>query len=269
MIIPMDKLTELFMVYGIQAVAAIVILIIGRIAAGWARRGTRKMLEKSKTDPSIVGFVSKLVYYVIIIFTLLAVLKKFGVETASFIAVLGAAGFAVGFALQGSLSNFAAGLMLLVFRPYKVGDFVDVAGASGTVKDMGLFTTTMNTPDNIRIIVPNGKIFGDTIKNFSAEDIRRAEIIVGVAYGTNINLAFDAVSEQIREDQRILVDPAPMIVVGELADSSVNLITRVWVKKEDFWAVKFALTKAIKEQFDRKGIEIPFPQRVVHTVSTK
>lgn len=250
--------------YGIRIVGAILILIIGRIVAGWARSLVVKMAIRANLDPAIRGFLRGLVYYLIIVFTWIAVLGKFGVETASLVAMLGMAGFAVGFALQGSLSNFAAGVMLLVFRPFRIGDFVDIAGTAGTVKDLQLFVTVLTTPDNVRIIVPNGSVFGSVIKNFSAEDVRRVDMVFGISYGSSIDTAIKVMKEIIEGDERVLKDPALMIAVSELADSSVNFVVRPWVRKENYWAVKFELTERIKKAFDVAGIEIPFPQVTVH-----
>jgi len=262
-----ETLTAFVTTYGLKIVGAILILIIGRIVAGALRRGVRKLMTRGKGDPTLTNFFASLVYYLIIIFTVVATLGKFGVETASLVAVLGAAGFAIGFAMQGSLSNFAAGVMLLVFRPYKVGDYVDVAGVSGTVKEVALFNTTMNTPDNIRIIVPNGKIFGDVIKNFSAEDLRRVDMTFGIGYGSSIPRAIEIIKGLLEADERVLAEPALQIVVAELADSSVNIVVRPWAKKENYWDLKFDMTRRVKEAFDAEGIEIPFPQRVVHNIA--
>jgi small conductance mechanosensitive channel len=197
----------------------------------------------------------------------LAALAKFGIQTASFVAVLGAAGFAIGFAMQGSLANFAAGVLILVLRPYRTGDYIDVAGVAGTVKGIELFTTELATPDNVKIMVPNGKIYGDIIKNYSANDTRRVDLVIGIGYASSIQKAIETVTTLIKEDERILSEPAPQIAVSELADSSVNLVVRPWVKKEDYWTLRFDLTQKIKEAFDQKGIEIPFPQRAVHMIS--
>jgi small conductance mechanosensitive channel len=260
----MPMLIEFATTYGLKIIGAILILIIGRMVASWARRAVRKAMAKTNTDQAIVGFLSSMVYYLVVVFALMAALKKFGIETASLVAVLGAAGFAVGFALQGSLSNFAAGVMLLVFRPYKIGDVVDVAGVLGKVIDMRLFTTIINTPDNIRIIIPNGKIFGDTIKNITAEDTRRVDMVVGIGYGSDINKAMQIIADLLKSDSRVLAEPETQIAVGELADSSVNLLVRPWVKKEDYWGLKLDFTHKVKEAFDAQGIEIPFPQMVMH-----
>ena len=250
--------------YGIQVIGAIIILILGRIAAGIGRTLVKRFLGKAGTDPSIISFAGSLTYVLILTFTVLAALAKFGIQTASFVAILGAAGFAVGFALQGSLANFAAGVLILVLRPYRVGDVIEGGGVIGSVKEIQLFTTVLSTPDNIKIMVPNGKIFGDTIKNITAYDTRRVDMVMGIGYSSDIQKAWDVMADIMKADERILPDPAPQIAVSELADSSVNLVVRPWVKKEDYWGVKFDLTRKFKEAFDEAGIEIPFPQRVVH-----
>jgi small conductance mechanosensitive channel len=263
----MEQLTTFVTAYGLKVVGAILILIIGRIIAGVVRGGIRRVLERAKVDPSLIDFVGSLIYALVIVFAILAALAKFGVETASFIAVLGAASFAVGFALQGSLANFAAGVMILLFRPFKVGDFIDAAGVAGTVKSIALFRTELATPDNVQIIVPNGKIFGDTIKNFSANDTRRIDLVIGIGYGSSIETAMKVINDILSSEKRLLEDPAPTIAVSELADSSVNLIVRPWVKASDYWPTRFDLTREIKEKLDAAGVEIPFPQRVIHQAS--
>lgn len=253
--------------YGIKVVGAVVILIVGRIIAGVLRSGTLRGCRKAKIDETLALFFGRLVFIGVMLFTILAALSKFGVQTASFIAVLGAAGFAVGFAMQGSLSNFAAGVMLLVFRPFKVGDFVDAAGVAGTVKEIALFTTTMATPDNVQIIVGNGSIFGSTIKNYSAYDTRRCDLLIGIGYSSDIQKAIEVMEGLIKADERVLGEPAHQIAVSELADSSVNFVVRMWCAKENYWGLKFDMTRAIKEAFDQNGIEIPFPQRTIHHVN--
>jgi len=253
--------------YGLRIIGAIVILIVGRIAAGVGRKIVRKMLTKSNAEPSIISFFASLTYFLILTFTILAALAKFGIQTASFVAVLGAAGFAIGFALQGSLGNFAAGVLILVLRPFKAGDFIIGAGESGVVKEIRLFTTVLATPDNVKIMIPNGKLFGDTIKNVTAYDTRRIDLVIGIGYASDIQKAYDVMMELIKADSRILPDPAPQVAVSELADSSVNFVVRPWVKKEDYWSARFDLTRSIKEAFDENGIEIPFPQQVVHVIS--
>ncbi len=262
-----NQLTVFVTTYGIKIIGAIIILILGRIAAGIGRKVVKKVLEKSKTDPAVVSFVGSMIYFLILIFAVLAALAKFGIQTASFVAILGAAGFAIGFALQGSLANFAAGVLILVLRPFKVGDYIDGAGVAGTVKDIQLFTTVLATPDNVKIMVPNGKLFGDTIKNFSGFDTRRVDLVIGIGYTSDIQKAYDVMMSLIKEDTRILSDPPTNIAVSELADSSVNFVVRPWVKRSDYWGVKFDLTRKIKEAFDENGIEIPFPQQVIHMLS--
>ncbi|MCK4413567.1 MAG: mechanosensitive ion channel [Candidatus Eisenbacteria sp.] len=263
-----DRLVDFATGYGLQVIGAILILIIGRIVASGVRRLLRKGLTARGTDPAIVGFTSGIAYYLVLVFSVIAILSNFGIETASLVAVLGAAGFAIGFALQGSLSNFAAGIMLLVFRPYRIGDYVDIAGTAGTVKEMAIFTTTLMTPDNVKIMVPNGKIFGDTIKNVTAEDTRRVDMVVGIGYGSSIEKAVGAIQSVLQADERVLKEPAPQIAVAELADSSVNLVVRPWVKTSDYWGVKFDVTRRIKETLDQQDIEIPFPQVTVHQVKS-
>jgi small conductance mechanosensitive channel len=234
-----------------------------------AKKIIRRLLVKTKTDESVISFVGHLTYFLILIFTVLAALAKFGVQTASFVAVLGAAGLAIGLALQSTLANFAAGILILVLRPFRIGDYIEGAGVSGTVKEIELFTTVLATVDNIKILVPNGKLYGDVIKNISGYDSRRIDIVVGIGYGSPIGKAVEILEALIKEDARILPDPPPQVAVSELADSSVNLVFRPWVRKEDYWDVRFDLIRKIKESFERNGIEIPFPQRVVHQVSEK
>jgi small conductance mechanosensitive channel len=262
-----DQLLVFITTYGIKIIGAILILVLGRIAAGIGRKIVKRMLEKAKTEPSIVSFVGSLTYILILVFAVLATLAKFGIQTASFVAILGAAGLAIGFALQGSLANFAAGVLILVLRPFRVDDFIMGAGVAGTVKKIQLFTTELATPDNIKVMVPNSKLFGDVIKNVTAYDTRRVDLVIGIGYSSDIQKAYDVMMDIITKDSRILSDPASQIAVSELADSSVNFVVRPWVKKEDYWSVKFDLTRKIKEAFDENNIEIPFPQQTVHVIS--
>jgi small conductance mechanosensitive channel len=259
-----EQLVEFGATYGLKIIGAILILILGRIAAGIARRIVRRLLVRSQVEPSIVSFASSFVYILILLVVVLAALATFGVQTTSFVAILGAAGFAVGFALQGSLSNFAAGVMILLFRPYKVDDYIEAAGVAGTVKEIHIFNTVLATLDNIKIIVPNSKIYGDVIKNVWAYGTRRVDLVFGISYDSSIQKAIEVIMSLIKEDERILSDPEPMVAVSEHADSSVNFVVRPWVKSEDYWPVFFDLTRKVKESFDENGIEIPFPQRVVH-----
>ncbi len=251
--------------YGLNVIGGIVILIIGWIIAGSLSRGVRRALSiRRGIDPTLQGFFASLVRYIVIAFVIIAVLNQFGVETASLIALLGATGIAIGFALQGTLANVAAGIMLLGFRPFRVGQYIEVAGHAGTVRELTLFTTELATPDNVQIIVPNSSVWGQSIVNYSYHERRRVDFLLGIAYGDDIGRAMDIIEGALKDDQRCLQDPEPQIVVGELADSSVNIIVRVWVDAADYWGVKFDLTRAFKERFDRNGISIPFPQQELH-----
>lgn len=253
--------------YGLSVIGAIVILIVGFVIAGWVRRSVERGLSKfRKVDETLRSFFSSLAYYAIIVFTIIAVLSQFGVETTSFIAVLGAAGLAIGLALQGTLSNVAAGVMLLLFRPFKVGDYVEAGGLAGTVKSISLFVTELATPDNVQIIAPNSELWGSAIKNYSFHLTRRVDIVLGIAYEDEIDKALAAIVEEAKKDSRVLGDPEPMAAVTDLGDSSVNFTVRVWCNAADFWPLKFDLTKNLKNRMDAEGITIPYPQRTVHTV---
>ena len=259
-----QEMLPLITQYGLQVLGAIIILILGRIASNVLGGATRKGMEKSNAAPALIGFVSSMVRIGIMAFAVIAALAKFGIQTTSFIAILGAAGFAVGMALQGSLGNFAAGVLILVFRPFKIGDVIDAAGSKGKVVDIGLFTTTMNTPDNQKIIIPNGQVMGGTITNVNAYDTRRVDLTAGIGYGDDIGKAKQVLAGILEGHELVLEDPAPMIEVVELGDSSVNFVVRPWVNTADYWTVYFDVTRSIKEQFDANGISIPFPQRDVH-----
>ena len=259
-----DTLMSFATIYGLKVIGAIVILVIGKIAANIGKRIVMKLMRKRSVDEGIVGFVGALVKTLILVVAVVAALEAFGIKTASFVAILAAAGFAIGFALQGSLSNFAAGVMLLIFRPFKVGQFIDVAGEKGTVKAIHIFTTELASPDNVQVIVPNGQIFGSIIKNYAANDLRRVDLVAGIGYGSDMTKAADILMRTLKEDPLVLDEPTPLVAVSELADSSVNFVVRPWCKKEDYWTLYFRLTQKIKEEFDKAGIEIPFPQTDVH-----
>jgi len=200
---------------------------------------------------------------------LIAVLNLFGIETTSLVAVLGAAGLAIGLALQGTLSNFSAGVMLLVFRPIKIGDYVEIAGHGGTVKEIGVFVTELATPDNVKIIIPNSSVFGDTIKNYSANDTRRIDLVMGISYDDDIAKAIDTINQVLGKESRLLSEPAPTVAVAELGDSSVNLVVRPWCAGSDYWPTRFDLTRALKEELEAAGCSIPYPQRDVHMIAEK
>ena len=250
--------------YGFNVVGAIVVLI----AAGWARKGVQRMLRRTgRVDDTLIGFIGSLVKYAVIAFTVIAVLQQFGVEATSLVAIFGAAGLAIGLALQGTLSNVAAGVMLLLFRPFKVGDRIDAGGHGGSVKVISLFTSEMATGDNVQIIIPNSAIWGTAIKNYSFNDTRRVDLVMGIDYGDNIDTAMATINRVIGEESRALADPEPLVAVSELADSSVNLVVRVWVNAGDYGSVRFDLTKNFKEQLEADGLNFPFPQRTVHMAS--
>lgn len=254
--------------YGINVVGAFLIIIVGFMVAGWARRTLERTLSRSgKMDATLVRFFGSLIRYAIMGFVIIAALQRFGVEATSLVAVFGAAGLAIGLALQGMLSNVAAGIMLLMFRPFKIGDFVDIGGQAGTVKEVGLFTTELATDDNVKIIMPNGQIWGSAIKNFSANPTRRVDLVMGIDYGDNIDTAMATINRVIGEEPRALTDPESTVAVAELADSSVDIVVRVWVNAADYWGVRWDLTKKLKEQLEADGISIPFPQQTVHHVN--
>lgn len=260
----MDTATALVSQWGVSVVGAIALLVVGRIVAGMIRRTVRRGLERAKVDPTLVPFLSKGVYYVALAFVVIATLRLFGVETTSLVALIGAAGLAVGLALQGTLSNFAAGVMLLIFRPFKVGDYVDAGGNVGSVVEIGIFTTTLKSPDNIMIVVPNSQVYGQTIKNFNGYDTRRVDMVMGISYDDDIQLALDTIRRVVTADQRVLAEPAVQIAVSNLGDSSVDIVVRPWCAASDYWGLKFDLTRALKEQLEAAGCSIPYPQRDIH-----
>jgi small conductance mechanosensitive channel len=256
--------TALISTWGLRVVGALAVLVIGFIVAKMIRGSVRKALKRSNLDAALVPFIANMVYYGALIFVLLAVLNLFGIQTTSFIAVLGAAGFAVGLAMQGTLGNFASGVMILIFRPFTVGHFIDAAGVAGSVQEIGIFSTILNSPDNVRIVVPNSAIYGQTIKNFAANDNRRNDMVMGISYNDDIGKAIEVINGILGSDPRVLADPAPVVAVSELADSSVNLVVRPWCTKEDYWGLRFDLTRRFKEELEAAGCSIPFPQQDVH-----
>jgi small conductance mechanosensitive channel len=264
-----DQLQGLAALYGLKIMTALIILVVGRIIAGIMRAISRKMANKTKADTTITVFLGNMVYILIMIFAVIAAVNRLGVQTTSFVAIIGAAGLAVGLAFQGSLSNFASGFLMVIFRPFKVGDYVQAGGVSGTIQEIHVFTTTMTTPDNIRIIVPNSKITGDSITNYTAEKQRRIDLSIGVSYSDDIDKVTAVLNDVVTGFAGVLKDPVPQIAVAEMADSSVNFVVRPWSKTEDYWKVRFGLIEAIKKRFDKEGIAIPFPQRDVHIYNNK
>jgi small conductance mechanosensitive channel len=259
-----QNVVTLVSTWGLRLTGALAVLIIGRFGCGVARKSVRRAMESRRIDASLVPFVSNLVYFTLFAAVVIAVLGLFGIETTSLVAVLGTAGLAIGLAVQGTLSNFSSGVMLLLFRPFDVGDFIDAAGVAGTVSEIGVFSTTLNTPDNVKIIVPNSGIFGSTIKNFSANNTRRNDIVLGISYDDDISNAISVVNTVLGEDSRVLSDPESLVAVSELADSSVNLVVRPWCTKEDYWSLRYDLIKRFKEKLEQEGCTIPYPQHDVH-----
>lgn len=250
--------------FAINLALAIVIYVVGKFVVKIIVNIVGKLLKKAKYDDMLVDFLKAIANAVLMLFVIIAALNELGIDTSSLVAILAAAGLAIGLSLQGSLSNFAAGVMLLVFRPFKAGDFVDAGGATGVVKNISIFTTTMNSVDNKLIIVPNGSIYSGNITNFSAMDTRRVDMVFGIGYDDDLKKAKEILTEMINADDRVLKDPAPQVALSELGDSSVNFVVRPWVNSADFWGLKFDFTEAVKLRFDAEGISIPYPQMDVH-----
>lgn len=249
--------------------SAIAIFFIGKWLANKLSVLISLALKRSKADESIISFVESISYYCLLIIVLVAVAGQLGINTTSFLTILGAAGLAIGLALKDSLSNFSSGIMIVIFKPFKLGDVVDVGGTVGKVTEITIFSTILTSGDNQKFIVPNSSVMGTTIKNITANPTRRIDMIVGIGYDDDIKKAKEILTRLTQEDERILTDPEPTIAVGELADSSINFVFRPWVKTEDYWVVKFDLTEKIKLIFDEEGISIPFPQRDIHLYENK
>lgn len=250
--------------YAIKLVAAILVFIIGRWLAKRIAALLAKLLERNQVETTLVNFLKNILYYALLVAVVIAALGQLGINTTSFLTIIGAAGLAIGLALKDSLGNFSAGVMLILFRPFKIGDFISAAGASGTVKSISIFNTELASPDNQKVIVPNGAILGNVITNVTANPDRRIDLVIGVSYEDDISKAKQVLSGVLKDEPRLLAEPAPTIAVAELGDSSVNLVVRPWVKTEDYWTVRFDLTEKIKQELDKAGISIPFPQRDVH-----
>ncbi len=250
--------------FGKNLIIAILIFYIGRFVVRLVVRGMTKVMERQEVDQTLQKFVGNLVSMALMVVVIIAAIGALGIQTTSFIAIFGAAGLAVGLALQGSLSNFAAGVLIVLFRPYKVGDYVEAAGIAGSVEEVQILTTVLKTPDNKKIIVPNSQIMGSIITNYSANDTRRVDLTIGVSYSDDLDKVHATLRELVNADERILKDPECLIAVQALADSSVNFVVRPWVASGDYWGVYFDLTEAVKKRFDDEGISFPFPQQDVH-----
>ena len=264
-----DMVQALAAAYGLKIIAAIVIFIIGKWLSGVLSRAVGKAMERAKAEQVLVKFVVNLAYAALLAFVVLAALAQLGIQTTSFIAIIGAAGLAIALALQGFLSNFAAGVMLIIFRPFKVGDFIEAAGTAGSVEEIMIFSTKLKSPDNKQLYVPNGSILAGTIVNYSARNQRRVDLVFGCGYGDDIKKTKALLEAIVKENPLVLDDPAPTIGVLELGDSSVNFAVRPWVATPDYWDVHFQITEEVKQRFDEAGISIPFPQRDVHLVQNE
>jgi len=259
-----NKLFGLGVPIALNIVAAVIIYVIGKWAAGLVAKLTGQLMTRARVDEALMGFTKDLVYFAILVFTAIAAIGRLGVETTSIIAVLGAAGLAVGLALQGTLSNFASGVIIILFRPFKVGDTIQSAGIEGTVKEIQIFNTILAHADNRKIIIPNSQITGAIITNFTAIDKRRIDMVFGVSYGDDLTVAKEVIRKLADGDKRILKDSECVIAVSELSESSVNIVCRPWVKPDDYWAVYFDLTEKAKIELENAGCSIPFPQRDIH-----
>lgn len=262
-----DKVLELVQTYALPLVWALIIFIVGRMIAKVLTNVVGKMMTKSNVDETLVKFAKSMTYIALMVFVILAALGKLGIETTSFAAIIAAAGLAIGLSLQGTLGNFAAGVMLVLFRPFKVGDFVEAGGVAGVVEEVQIFSTKIKSGDNKEIIVPNGQIVGGTITNYSAKETRRVDMVIGVGYNDDLKKVRAVLEDILKKDSRILKDPEPTIGLLELGESSVNFVVRPWVKSGDYWPVLFDIQEEIKVRFDAEGISIPYPQRDLHIVS--
>lgn len=260
----LQQAPELIAAYGIKILLAIVIFFVGKYLSNVAKKVTAKMLGKRKIDQTVVSFVANMAWAVVFVFTVIATLGQLGIQTASLVAVLGAAGLAVGLALQGSLSNFAAGVLMVLFRPCRVGDYVEAAGVAGTVDEITIFSTRLKTPDNKIIIVPNSTIMNGSITNYSAMDKRRIDLVIGVSYDADIRHTKQILTSILDNHEKVLKEPGYTVGLHTLADSSVNYVVRPWVKSADYWGVYFELMEQIKQSLDENGIGIPYPQMDLH-----
>jgi small conductance mechanosensitive channel len=259
-----SKITDPLLVWAPKVLLAIVLLVVGIIVINSFARFLKKFMNARNVDPTLVPFLSGLIKNLLKVMLIISVVDIVGVKTTSFVAVLGAAGLAIGLALQGSLGNFAGGVLIMIFKPFKVGDYIEAQGHGGTVKEIQIFNTVLTTPDNVRVIIPNGATASGSVKNYSVEDKRRMDLVFGISYNDDLEKARNVLLEMAGADQRILTDPAPFIAVKELADSSVNVMVRIWCKREDYWNIHFDWQSDVKLRFDKEKISIPFPQTDVH-----
>lgn len=259
-----DKFMELGSAYGIKLLAAVAIFVIGRIVIGMITGFIKRVMNRAGTDEILTRFIVNIIKTALLVVLVIMALNQLGVETTSLVAVLAAAGLAIGFALQGSLSNFASGILLIIFRPFKSGDFIEAGGKTGVVEEIGIFSSTLRVFDNTKIIIPNSGITGTTIINYSSRESRRVDLVFGIGYDDDLKRAKNILERALTEDPRVLKDPAPLVAVSELADSSVNFVVRPWVKDADYWGFYWDITEKVKLALDAEGISIPYPQRDIH-----
>ena len=259
-----DLIVDFILAYGPGLLKAVLVLIFGLWGVKLVVGLVKNILNKSKVDPSLRGFLRSMVNITLKVMVYITALGMLGVEMTSFIAILGAAGLAVGLALSGTLQNFAGGVMILLFKPFKVGDFVEAQGYSGVIKEIQIFVTLLTTPDNKTVIIPNGPLATGSMINFSTQPTRRVDWVFGIAYGDNLDKAYEVLKKLIAANDKILSDPEPFMALTELADSSVNIVVRCWVNSADYWDVFFNLNEQVYKTFEKEGLSIPFPQRDVH-----
>lgn len=267
--LPKEMSQELLLQWAVNFGSAIIVFIVGRFIVRMIVKLLSHAMRSSKMDELLVNFISSIAQAVLLLFVIIASLEQLGLDTTSLVALIGAAGIAIGLALKDSLQNFSSGVMLIIFRPFKNGDFIEAGGVLGVVEHIGIFTTNLKTGDNKEVIVPNGQIYGGTITNYSSKPTRRVDMTVGISYGSDLKMAKEIINDLLNKDTRILRDPAPVIAVGALNNSSVDLVVRPWVKSGDYWAVMWDFNENVKHAFDAAGIEIPFPQMDLHLHKTE
>ena len=259
-----EKYIDILVQYGVQVIAALIILALGLWLANRIKSFLITTLNRQEVDPTLVGFFSSILHGALIVFIVTAAISRLGVQTSSIVAVIGAAGLAVGLALQGSLSNFASGVLLIIFKPFVTGNFIKAGGEAGTVVEIGILSTELVTPDNVKIIIPNSQVMSGSINNFSAHSTRRVDMVLGVSYGDDLEKVKQIIHKLLAADERVLEDPEPIVAVSNLGDSSVDFVVRPWVQTDDYWAFKYEFIQSMKEACDDEGVSIPFPQRDLH-----
>ncbi|MFC2129356.1 mechanosensitive ion channel family protein [Bacteroidota bacterium] len=261
-----EELFDAAVKHGSKLLLALVVLIIGLIVIKWMTKGLKKMMIRTNLDPTLVPFLKSIFNVILKALLIISVMGMVGIQMTSFIAILGAAGLAIGLALQGTLQNFAGGVMILIFKPFKVGDYIEAQGFAGSVKEIQIFNTKLTTPDNSVVIIPNSPLSTNAMKNITSLETRRIDFSFGIGYGDDIDKSKALLMKLAEANELVMQDPQPMVVVEALADSSVNLKLRVWVKTSDYWDLYFHMTETVKKEFDKAGISIPYPQQDVHLI---